>query len=224
VCRWTDDLRWPSLTWPVVNDRSQATDRNSDHDHDICTLRGICPAAASRVRRHGDITSLSHWLPPVSHSRELRAAAMRPHSFADFRVACLLKFPTYALVPYLFTSLLIYLATTLRIGLGSRAKGRRKFTRQPPCLWLCQIFIDFMAFFTQTNSAINLNNLNLVISNPTTPSTCSYTTLQFIVNRLFSMFHEVVWQHTHARCGGIFSIHFTANLQGNLVSKKMKIG
>ena len=46
---------------------------------------------------------------------------------------------------------------------------------------------------------------------------CSYTTLQFIVNRLFSDINvsqgSVV---TYARNGGIVNNHFTANLPRNL--------
>jgi len=57
---------------------------------------------------------------------------------------------------------------------------------------------------------------------------CSYTTLQFIVNRLFSDINvsqgSVV---TYARNGGIVNNHFTANLPRNLsvenLCKSLKI-
>jgi len=114
-------------------------------------------------------------------------------------------------LPYFFAYLLGH----------NTAKGRRKESRDNHLACNSARYSSILWHFCHPNILSNKRFLiNLVISNPTTPSICSYTTLQFVVNRLFSMFHEVVWQHTHARCGGIFSNHFTANLQGNLVSEK----
>ena len=75
---------------------------------------------------------------------------MRPHSFADFRVACLLKFPTYFLVPYL-TFLLIYLATTL---LKDEEKNHETTTL---LVTLPDIRRFYGIFVTLTYSAINVS-------------------------------------------------------------------
>jgi len=97
--------------------------------------------------------------------------------------------------------------------------SRSSMCNPPSSLQFCQIFTDLKRFFLGrlSNKFVKI----WLLKNFTTPETCSYTTLWFIVNHDISlrycffwilMFDEVV--HTRIWCGGIFNNHFIANFLG----------
>jgi len=65
--------------------------------------------------------------------------------------------------------------------------------------------------------------LGPMLCNATAPQICGYTTCNL---SLMACFADVNVSQgsvaTYARCGGIFSMHLTANLPGNLPAKKCK--
>jgi len=71
-----------------------------------------------------------------------------------------------------------------------------------------------------TDSAVNYLLIRLLA----TPPYLKYTTLQFIVNPLFSDINisQGSVQATYGRYGGIFNNQFTANLARNLPVKKVR--
>jgi len=93
--------------------------------------------------------------------------------------------------------------------------------RQPrSCLYLRQIFTDFVYVFTD-----RLCNKPILIWLLTTPPHLKYVAtrsckLSLISCLLTLMFYKVLWQLTYARNGGIFNYHFCANVPRNLPVNK----
>jgi len=114
-----------------------------------------------------------------------------------------------------------YLLTYLprRLAGQHTAKRRRRCTRQSrSCLQLCQIFADFKFFFTH-----RLSNTPLLIWFSTTRPRLKYAATLPCNLSLMACFADINVSQgsvgTYARCGGIFSIHLTANLPGHLPVK-----